>query len=344
MQFPTRCPRHTPSQPEQRYRSPQQKGAIPADAADDIYSLACIAFELLCGRSPDAQAHKAETRKPAYARHLNQQRWQALQNGLADARTQRGNDVRQWLAELDLSSAAIRLPSLSDLETELFGGDQVCYRTVGTRKHRRCGCTVVAGAWCCGRARFDAVEPIVQSTDQIDTASRIVDPPMQSIPAPMPATESSATGTISQLASDNERSHTNATQDLRPRDDAQATASGLPTVSFTQARYEISADAPVATLTIQRQGSAAKRMALQWFSIEGTAKSDIDYVRDGNTTVILQPGQRSANVIVPLIKGEPRDRALWFDIRIRATTDAMPGAAVVATVYLMPTLTNSPTP
>ena len=335
-----------PSQPEQRYRSPQQKSATPTDAADDIYSLACIAFELLCGRSPDAQAHKAETRKPAYARHINPQRWQALQTGLADARTQRGNDVRQWLAELDLSSAAIRLPSLNDLETELFGGEQgILSKPWAIGSIVALVVSVVVGAWWLWPKRDSLpAEPVAQSTDQA-APSRIVDPPMQPAPASVqtPTTEL-PTGNVAQLAPENERSDASATQDFQPRDDVPTSASGMPTVSFAQSRYEIPADASVATLTIQRQGSTAKRLALQWFSIEGSAKSDIDYVRDGNTTVILQPGQRSANVIVPLIKGEPRDRALWFDVRIRATTDAMPGAAVVATVYLMPTLTQSVAP
>jgi serine/threonine protein kinase len=336
-----------PSQPEQRYRSPQQKSAIPADAADDIYSLACIAFELLCGRSPDAQAHKNETRKPAYARHLNPQRWQALQTGLADARTQRGNDVRQWLTELDLSSAAIRLPSLSDLETELFGGEESIFSKPWLWASVAAAVVAIAvGAWVW---LADSPSPSIAATSESSTD--VVDAPLPSAQEPAVVT-AAPSETTSQLGSESvpQSSETFPGRESQPNTDAPSapssseTSSTLPTVSFSQARYEIPANAAVATLTIERRGATNKRLALQWFSIEGSAKSDFDYVRDGNTTVVMQPGQRNATITIPLIKGEPRDRAAWFDVRIRATTDAMPGSAVVATVYLMPTLTQSIAP
>jgi serine/threonine protein kinase len=336
-----------PSQPEQRYRSPQQKSAIPTDAADDIYSLACIAFELLCGRSPDAQAHKTETRKPAYASHLNPQRWQALQIGLADARTQRGNDVRQWLAELDLSSAAIRLPSLSDLETELFGGEESIFSKPwlwASVAAAVAAISVVAWLWVA-----DSPSPSVAATSESSTD--VVDAPLPVAQEPAVVTAAPAE-TTTQLTSDSipESTDTLAAREPQPSTSTSSPPSAseasptLPTVSFSQARYEIPADAAVAALTIERRGATNKRLVLQWFSIEGSAKSDFDYVRDGNTTVVMQPGQRNATVTIPLIKSEARDRAAWFDVRIRATTDAMPGAAVVATVYLMPTLSQTISP
>jgi len=326
-----------PSPPEQRYRSPQQKNSVPTNAADDIYSLACIAFELLCGRTPDAQAHRAGARKPGYAGHLSQQRWVALQRGLAEGRAQRGNDVRQWLVELDLSSAAIRLPSLADLETELFGGDQnILTKPWVLASMAIITLSVTAGiGWLwSNRAPSEPPEPISIATQAVPPG----DPsPQPAAPTPVEAVQPS--GSVAQLSSDS-----------APGDDkvassgSEASSAGLPIVSFSQSRYEIPPEASVATMSIRRQGSTAKRLVLQWFSIEGSAKSDVDYVRDGNTTIVLQPGQRVADIVVPLIKGEPRDRALWFDVRIRATTDALPGDAVVATVYLSPALTNPKAP
>lgn len=320
-----------PSPPEQRYRSPQQKNAAPVDAADDIYSLACIAFELLCGRAPDATAHKTGASKPAYARHLNQQRWLALQLGLAEDRTARGNDVRQWLAALDLSSAAIRLPSIADLETELFGGEAslLAKPWLWTSIAAAAVIAIGAGVW------FATRPPPV-------TVANNPEPTTSVIPTPAVVSQPQIASSIPQQISEPE---------LRDREQiastvsaADETSSALPTVSFSQAQYEIPADATVATLTIERRGAINKRLSLQWFSIEGSAKSDFDYVRDGNTTVVMQAGQRAANVVIPLIKGQPRDRSVSFDVRIRATTDAMPGNDVVTTVYLMPALSQTISP
>jgi serine/threonine protein kinase len=332
-----------PSSPELRYRSPQQKNAIPADAADDIYSLACIAYELLCGRTPDAALGKVGARKPGYARHLSAERWQALQHGLADDRSLRGNDVRKWLGELNLSGAAIRLPSIAELESQLFGGER-WFDNRAVLAGAAAACVAIVGviAWSLWPA---------SDTDQESSTAEVIEPantgaitseaeraaPADSSPSP--------SGSITQLTSPEEVVERPPVSNNVVSSSSQSlSSSGLPTVSFSQARYEIPADADVATLTIRRRGASNTRLTLQWFSIEGSAKSDVDYVRDGNTSVHLAAGQSSADIVIPLIKGEPRDRAAWFDVRIRATTDALPGDAVLATVYLMPTLTSQNAP
>jgi len=331
-----------PSQPERRYKSPQQKNAVPVDAADDIYSLACIAFELLCGRAPDATVHKVGARKPAYADHVNPKRWQALQRGLADDRAQRGNDVRQWLAELDLSSAAIRLPSISDLETELFGGESnrslfAALWVVGGLVTTTAA--VALGAWLLW-PKEDA-SSIAQPDRTVAAKPKVIDTPVQTAPqldaAPTPTGQTVAPDTTTSI---DERVTSRPTEPA----DANVSPSGMPTVGFTQSQYDISVDASVAVLTIQRRGPTTDRLVLQWFTIEGSAKSDVDYVRDGNTTVVLSPGQRTATVTIPLIRGAARDRTVWFDVRIRATTQALPGETVVATINLLPTSANSISP
>jgi serine/threonine protein kinase len=332
-----------PSSPELRYRSPQQKKAIPADAADDIYSLACIAYELLCGRAPDAAVGKVGGRKPGYARHLSAERWQALQRGLADDRSLRGNDVRKWLSDLNLSGAAIRLPSIAELESQLFGGERwFDNRAVVAGLAAACIAIVGVIAW--------ALWP-VSNTDLESSSAEVMEPANSS--AAINETESAASvvlppasgGSVSQLSPLADAVERPQVSNNAVVSNSQSSSpSGLPTVSFSQARYEIPANADVATLTIRRRGSNDTRLTLQWFSIEGSAKSDVDYVRDGNTSVHLAAGQSSADIVIPLIKGEPRDRAAWFDVRIRATTDALPGDAVLATVYLMPTLTSQNAP
>jgi serine/threonine protein kinase len=90
-----------------------------ADSRDDVFALACVAYLLLCGEHPlrqitalEARAAKANPKRPA---QLNHRQWQALRAGLRWEREDRPDDVKRWLAQLDLPPAGTRFPSLRDL-------------------------------------------------------------------------------------------------------------------------------------------------------------------------------------------------------------------------------------
>jgi len=90
-----------------------------ADARDDVYALACIAYALLSGRHPfnDNTALKARTARtiPLRPKGLVRRQWHALCEGLRFDRERRPADVRSWLERLDLRAAAPRLPALQYL-------------------------------------------------------------------------------------------------------------------------------------------------------------------------------------------------------------------------------------
>ena len=101
------------------YASCQVLEGERADARDDVFSLACIAYLLLSGSHPfpkstaiEARAAKLRLRRPA---NLTGRQWQALRSALRWERDNRPADVQQWLSELDLSGAAKRLAPLNDL-------------------------------------------------------------------------------------------------------------------------------------------------------------------------------------------------------------------------------------
>jgi len=101
------------------YASCQVLEGERADARDDVFSLACIAYLLLSGSHPfpkstaiEARAAKLRLRRPA---NLSGRQWQALRSALRWDRDNRPADVQQWLSDLDLSGAAKRLAPLNDL-------------------------------------------------------------------------------------------------------------------------------------------------------------------------------------------------------------------------------------
>ena len=101
------------------YASCQVLEGERADARDDVFSLACIAYLLLSGSHPfpkrtaiEAREAKFRIRRPA---NVSGRQWQALRSALRWERENRPDDAQRWLSELELGRAAKKLPPPNDL-------------------------------------------------------------------------------------------------------------------------------------------------------------------------------------------------------------------------------------
>ena len=86
------------------YASPEMLERGDPDPRDDIYALACIAYELLTGKHPfdrvpatQARDNQLRAKQPA---NLTRRQWVAIQNGLAFERERRTPSVKRFLHEL----------------------------------------------------------------------------------------------------------------------------------------------------------------------------------------------------------------------------------------------------
>ncbi|HEY3731469.1 MAG TPA: protein kinase [Steroidobacteraceae bacterium] len=101
------------------YASCEQLQGWVADPRDDIYALACLAYQLLAGRHPFeqrsalvARGRRLRPRRPPGMRGDN---WRALRRGLSWSREQRNMTMEKWLEQLGMSDAAESLPPLARL-------------------------------------------------------------------------------------------------------------------------------------------------------------------------------------------------------------------------------------
>lgn len=101
------------------YASCQVLEGERADARDDVFSLACIAYLLLSGSHPfpkrtaiEAREAKLRIRRPG---NVSNRQWRALRGALRWERENRPHDVQQWLSELELGRAAKKLAPINDL-------------------------------------------------------------------------------------------------------------------------------------------------------------------------------------------------------------------------------------
>jgi serine/threonine protein kinase len=88
-----------------------------SDASDDIYALACLAYEILAGKHPfnfhpPAEASLAGI-KPARIRSLPEKQWSAISRALSFDRDERPATVRDFLADLGVTGTERLRPSES---------------------------------------------------------------------------------------------------------------------------------------------------------------------------------------------------------------------------------------
>ena len=88
-----------------------------ADAGDDVYALACLAYEVLAGKHPfnfhpPAEASLAGI-KPARIRSLPEKQWSAISRALSVDRDERPATVRDFLAELGVNGTERLRPAES---------------------------------------------------------------------------------------------------------------------------------------------------------------------------------------------------------------------------------------
>jgi serine/threonine protein kinase len=95
------------------YASPEMVLNLEPDPRDDVYALACVAYELLSGQHPFGRtpAHRAQHAGMAVpkVRGLTRARMRALQRGLAFTRDARTPSVLEFLNELEATSRRARM-------------------------------------------------------------------------------------------------------------------------------------------------------------------------------------------------------------------------------------------
>jgi hypothetical protein len=101
------------------YASYEQLQGRRAEPRDDIYAVACIAYELLTGRHPfdckSSTEARAQHLRPSRPPRVSTECWRALRHGLAWERAQRPAQIEPWLEQLGVAAAAEQLPPTHQL-------------------------------------------------------------------------------------------------------------------------------------------------------------------------------------------------------------------------------------
>jgi serine/threonine protein kinase len=347
-----------------------------ADARDDVFSLACIAYLLLSGQHPFASKRTAIQARDAgfkvqRAPNLSNQQWQALKAALAWEREERPADMQKWLRQLELKGAAKGLPLLTDLLEPPSGKERKPRLTAAVAA--AIVLLLAAGYWISSRRNalpsIDFPKPAVAPAPVSDennapavSAPSAVPPPAAADRSNPPALASSTTTPPAAPALRDAGArpasaapapapqatpapvpHAASPRSAAPPAAAPAPAAASPGASGGASKIELAEDTieipageSSAQVTVHRKGNLRGETSFTWWTESGTAKPGADFSAAVPQLAHIGDGKSSVTLNIP-VSNAPHAHAKSFYIVIDQSEGGAPlGARSLTMVTLLP--------
>jgi serine/threonine protein kinase len=346
------------------YASCEQLQGWCADPRDDIYALACLAYQLLAGKHPFdqrsalvARGRRMRARRPA---GISGDSWRALRRGLAWSREQRSMTMEKWLEQIGVAGAAESLPPLSRLAAmppprhwpQRAAAAAVVLFSLGLAAFavkRQAGVDwprTLAGA----QSSWDSFWQQLQSPWDSVSASP-VPPPVHAAIAPVtPAMSGPITAAANgarPAAAPGNRARSTRVANIAETPVAVAAGEAHEAVSpppldanparvaFAATSYAVSGSEPAARIVVQRLGSTDGDLSFSWWTEGASAQPDVDYASLGRRIERIPSGVDKLTVYVPIISNPQRSRLSQFYVALGEAGSAGTAApSVRATVTI----------
>lgn len=281
------------------YASPDVLTGKPPNERDDVFSLACVSYEVLTGRHPFGRRSTVEARDcglrvPRVA-GLSRSEFATLQRGLDWSNQKRPASVHEFLTEL---GALERRTGIS----------------LGHGLAAALGATIVA------TVAFRA-ERADRGTDQLAPAS-----PLASVATAIPMPVSGSPENATQPAAD--RLKAVAERPSAPRSNPAAAASAAGTtdpapapprgghISLEQANILVDERAVAAVVRVKRLDDLRGTAQVGWRVIPGSAEAGTDYAIDGPDTILFRDGHAVRVLYVPILNDTVKEGNESFGIEL----------------------------
>ena len=353
------------------YASCQVLEGERADARDDVFALACIAFELLRGEHPFSKKTAIEARKarlsPRRPPKLTHHQWHALRAGLAWDREDRPSDMQQWLQKLDLRGAAKQVAPIAELLEPLPHKERKSRFSMTAAA--AITLLLAAGYWVISqRGVLPSVDggvtaptpstaspsPPTAAVPANSTPSSIIDqappPPVRATPPPAaheapPASHDALPAREAPVARQTNTAALPAPAASAPPARAPSvtpapssgTSSGASKIEMAADTIDVPAAESSAEVTVRRKGSLRGEANFTWWTESGTAKPGRDFSAVVPHQASIGDGKSSISLSIS-VSNAPRAQAKSFYVVIDHIEGGTPLAGRTLTmVTLAPT-------
>jgi len=266
-----------------------------ADPRDDLFSFACLTYELLAGehpfqmrRSTEARSLKLTPRRPP---GVTGGQWRTLQHGLAWDRVNRPASVREWLAALDLGRAP--LGAIPQVQTR-SSSPLAKIRPVPVAIGLLAVVIVAAAGWAIlGRSREPALADALVPDVEV-AAPAIVEPPPADLPDETTVDEKPA-----------------AQADVKPKP-APRPIDRTERIGVDVSSYSFGAHAKFAEIRVHRSSGTKGTTSFEWWTEPASALAGTDFAPQAPATVFFPAGKQSVSLFVKLLPNAARKRTAQF--------------------------------
>jgi serine/threonine protein kinase len=291
-----------------------------ADPRDDLFSFACLVYELLAGehpfqmrRSTEARTLKLAPRRPP---GLTGGQWRALQHGLAWDRMNRPASVREWLAALDVSRGPlVPMPQLQVPKVSRLSKVRPARVVIALLA----AVLLAAVAWVVlSRPKQPALADALVPDSEVSMPA-IVEPPQADLPDETSTEEKPAP-----------QAETKPKPVSRPVDRTERIGMDVPSYSF-------GAHQKFAEIRVHRSTGSKGTTSFEWWTEPATALAGTDFAPQAPATVFFPAGKQSVSLFIKLLPNPERKRTAQFYVVLgNASSGSALSKASKASVSLAP--------
>ncbi len=324
----SRIPAGTPT-----YASPEVLSGDTPDRRDDVFSFACVAYELLTGQHPFGRQSSLQARDagriPPRAWNLTTSQWLSLLSALSWKREQRPSSVEDLLTRLNpeqpvpAAPAPIHVDPEEVVPAELPADLMPKQRSWGFFAFIACALLVTYFAF---HQR--------QSGPEDDGAPSLAPAAASVPPAPAPEVARPRVEEASSILAAPESAEATpaSAEEAAPAVPAPSAASRpkpaavpMSEISFESPSVVTSESSVAAVFLIKRSQPLSGRVSVSWKAVSGTADAGIDFASEATGTVTFADGQAQRAIYVPLRNDLLKEEDERFYVELFAPKSARVG-------------------
>jgi hypothetical protein len=299
------------------YASVERVNGSEPHPSDDVYSLACIAYELLSGEHPfggrSAVLARANGRRPRAIQGLTRKQMQALNRALLWSRGERKIDIVDLLAGLGCAEAPNRLVPPEQLVAN-DGRGQWRRRALGMLVF-----LIMVGAAAAAfvylerspvPARPAAAPPAAPVAEEVESHALAGEPEVVE-QAPLPTARPPK---APQQPAESQSTAKAAPATARPT----GGGSGPVVMEFDKDTYVATESDGSVRILVERRGSTQNAVTFRWNLRSNSAEQGSDFAGIGPGTEQIAAGARSATLTIPLVSDAIVENTEVFLVEIEA--------------------------